>query len=292
MAYWLDYSAAKLSGATIRNAGYSGVIRYIDSPANLARKHTDKAEYDSHRAAGLDVMLVMQTTTSASDGGYSVGQDHARRALAGANYLGYSGPIFFTNDRTTVPDTAAWRGYLNGAADVLGIDRVGAYGFRNAIDLAGGRATYFWQAGRKSDLSPRTHIWQDNNTQVTVGGIFCDRNLILKDLSSTEETLDVQERNALFSIYNALFKDNAGNLEQPTQGDQAIITRLVELQQESDAELVQVGEVAAKVDALDLAMGAELSELSSKLDNLQLGAVDYELLADKVAERLAQRLAD
>lgn len=189
--YWLDYSAAKLSGATIRNAGYTGVVRYIDSPANLGRKHTDLSEYQSHKAAGLKVYLVFQTTTTASDGGYLVGVEHARRALAGANHLGYTGPIFFTNDRTTVPNAAAWRAYLDGAASILGIGRVGAYGFYNAMDLALGHASFFWQAGRRTDTRSHAHLWQDNNTQVTVGGITCDRNLVLKpmedDVSLSDE---------------------------------------------------------------------------------------------------------
>lgn len=186
MVYWLDYSAAKLDGQTIKNAGYSGVIRYIDSPENLGRKHTNVGEYQSHVKAGLSVLLVMQTTTTASDGGYPVGQEHARRALAGADLLGYTGPIFFTNDRTTVPNPAAWRAYLDGAASVLGIGRTGAYGFRNAMDLAVGHASFFWQAGRRSDVAAHVHAWQDNNTQVTVGGVLCDRNLILKAIEEND----------------------------------------------------------------------------------------------------------
>lgn len=195
--YWLDYSASKLSGETIRNAVVgpnreraTGVVRYIDSPANLGRKHTNADEYRSHIAAGLKVALVMQTTTTASDGGYPAGQDHARRALAGANFLGYGGPIFFTNDRTTVPNAATWRAYLDGAASILGRARVGAYGFRDAMDLAVGHASYFWQAGRRSDVAAHTHLWQDNNTQVTVGGVLCDRNLVLRPITAMEDELN------------------------------------------------------------------------------------------------------
>lgn len=190
MAYWLDYSAVKLSGAVIKAAGYTGVIRYIDSPPNLRTKHTSKTEYDSHRAAGLGVRLVMQTTTTASDGGYPVGQDHARRALAGAQHLGYSGVIYFTNDRTTLPSTTTWDDYLTGAASILGWGRAGAYGFANAMDVASHMTgcKHFWQSGRRSDVRPFVQFWQDNNTQVTVGGVLCDRNLILKPLEEDDMT--------------------------------------------------------------------------------------------------------
>lgn len=189
MAYWLDYSAAKLSGPTISGAGYTGAIRYIDSPQMLSDKHTNLAEYTSLRAAGLSVWLVFEVNTNDPDGGFSAGVANATRAKAGADMLGYSGPIFFCNDRTTVPNPSTWQAYLDGAASVLGIGRVGAYGFYGAMGFAVGHASYFWQAGQISDVLPHVHIWQDNNTQVQVGGITCDRNLILKDLVSAATVL-------------------------------------------------------------------------------------------------------
>lgn len=191
MGYFLDYSAGKLTGATVSNSGYTGAIRYIDSPANLKAKHTSLSEYNSLRAAGLPVYLVFENSTTDADGGYSSGVANAQRALAGANYLGYSGPIFFCNDRPTSPNAAAWRGYLDGAASVLGFGRVGAYGFYNAMDQAVGHATYFWQAGRRADVRSFVHFWQDNNVQVTVGGISCDRNLPLIAMSTGGGTAPV-----------------------------------------------------------------------------------------------------
>jgi len=193
VAYWLDYSAAKLDGQTIKRAGYAGVIRYIDSPDNLGWKHTTKAEFASHRAAGLGVRMVMQTTTTASAGGFPTGVAHAKRALAGAKFLGYDGVIYFTNDRTTLPSPAEWQAYLLGAVSVLGRAKTGAYGFGNAMDAARDIVDHFWQAGRRSDVRAHVQVWQDNNTQVTVGGVLCDRNLILKPLTNpTPEDDDMQ----------------------------------------------------------------------------------------------------
>lgn len=183
--YWLDYSAARLSGKVIRDNGYTGVIRYIDAPNQLRMKHTTPAEYADHIANGLHVMLVMQNTTTDADGGYPAGVANAQRAKAGADALGYQGIIFFTNDRTTVPNPQAWQAYLDGAATVLGPQRVGAYGFANAMDLARGRASAFWQAGRYSELRGHTNFYQDNNVQVTVGGVLCDRNMVISVPSGT-----------------------------------------------------------------------------------------------------------
>lgn len=198
MVYYLDYSAGQLSGSTIKNSGYGGTIRYVTSPGLMQPpnpgnpKHITRAEYESHKNAGLDIWLVYQGSTTDADGGYDLGRRNALRAIEGCTLLnhpsgrqgpiGYDGPIFFTNDRTTLPSVQSWQEYLNGAASILGFDRVGAYGFGNAMDAAVGHANYFWQAGSRKVLRDFVHFWQDNNTQVSVGGILCDRNLVLKEL--------------------------------------------------------------------------------------------------------------
>ncbi|SRR6266496_2597925 len=272
MPYYLDYSAARLSGNTIKAAGYSGAIRYIDSPPNLGTKHTNLAEYQSHKAAGLDVLLVMQTTTTASDGGYLAGQEHARRALAGAQYLGYIGPIFFTNDRTTVPDAGAWRGYLDGAASVLSVSRVGAYGFRNAVDLALGHASYFWQSGRRSDVAGHVHVWQDNNVQVQVGGITCDRNLILKPI--TEEDMNSEQDAALAAVWKTVVSGQ--DYEQSNLSRQLgyVVGRV-------NAAVSLAQDVKAQVDALQLG-GVDLAELARVILPLMPSAAE---IVDEIDRR-------
>ena len=275
MVFWLDYSAAKLSGATIRDAGFPGVIRYIDSPGRLGAKHTNRDEYHGHVAAGLAVLLVMQTTTTASDGGFSTGQEHGRRALEGADHLGYKGPVFFTNDRTTLPNPAAWRSYLDGAASVLGIDRVGAYGFRNAMDVAVGHATYFWQAGRRADVAAHTHIWQDNNQQVQVGGITCDRNLILKNIPFVGGFLmslsDKEQRDLFNRIFGMLrqryyAKDDTGKVVEVGEGHPGAVP-------------------AAVLDSLDgNHLVQRLESLEKRVTALETAGVDVDKLAGAVAK--------
>lgn len=187
MAYWLDYSAARLTGPTVKNAGYTGAVRYIDdinNPNLRQTKHTTPAEYQSLVSAGLGVRLVFEVTTGDPDGGYARGVAYAQRAKAGADALGYSGVIYFCEDRPTTPSVANWRAYLQGAISVLGRSRVGAYGFFGAMDAANGYVDHFWQAGARRDLRPFVQLWQDNNTQVSVGGVTCDRNLVIADLSA------------------------------------------------------------------------------------------------------------
>ncbi|WP_166462951.1 glycoside hydrolase domain-containing protein [Amycolatopsis acidicola] len=182
MDKWADYSAGKLTGTALRAAGFTGVVRYIDDPENWRTKHTNNAEYASLVGAGLAVVLVMEVGTSDADGGYNQGVAYAKRALSGANALGYSGPIFFANDRTTV-NVSLWRSYLDGAASVLGIGRVGAYGFKDAVNAAIGHASYFWQAGRQADVQSHVHLYQWNNGNTSVSGITCDINYLYKAIS-------------------------------------------------------------------------------------------------------------
>jgi hypothetical protein len=186
--YWVDYRARKLSGAEMKNAVIgpngercTGCIRYIDAPDLLRTKHTNKAEYDDLIANGLKVRLVMQVDTDDADGGWARGVANAQHALAGSQMLGYTGVIFFTNDRPNVIDVKTWQAYLDGAASVLGIARVGAYGFANALNAAKGHASAFWQAGRESDLVPHANYYQWNNGRVYINGVECDRNRVISD---------------------------------------------------------------------------------------------------------------
>lgn len=304
--YWLDYSAAKLPGETIKNAGYGGVIRYIDAPDRLRTKHTNMSEYQDHIRSGLQVWLVMQNTTTDADGGRPAGEANARRAKAGADYLGYTGPIFFCNDRTTVPNPAAWQAYLDGAASVLGINRVGAYGFANAMELAREHATWFWQSGRRTDLRPHVHFWQDNNTQVTVGGITCDRNLLLKDLGGGDVELTDKIRfwdGFEITVGQALGDtwQLANNLSgrgtrpgKPADTTPWVLTLLAEVTSDPDLTAERIGEIVREntqsVDPAALAaqLLGPLQETLSGLDSVS--PEDAEQIANTTVRKFAEQL--
>lgn len=238
--YWLDYSAAKLPGAVIKAAGYGGVIRYIDEPGRLGTKHTNKAEYDDHIRSGLDVLLVFEISTGDPDGGWGAGVANAARAKRGADMLGYTKPIFFCEDRPSTPSVANWQSYLDGATSVLGRDRVGAYGFYRAMDTAVGHAALFWQAGARSDVRGHVNIWQDNNTQVTVGGITCDRNLIINAPATTQKEQDMQ-------LTDKAYFPNGDHLEDIKIGDMFA---------ENYARIRNIEQFGAKLDALTALVAA------------------------------------
>lgn len=217
--YWVDYSGAKRTGPQVANTRawvggplITGAIRYIDAPNLLGTKHTNKAEYDSLIQAGLKVRLVMQVNTKDADGGYNRGVEYATRAKAGADYLGYTGVIFFTNDRTEVPDPSAWRAYLDGAASVLGKDRVGAYGFRNALTAAQGHASAFWQAGAESQLVDHANYYQWNNGRTYIDGLEADVNKVIRDYVPGGDWMDmatkVEIQEAFTAALNEVFYGN------------------------------------------------------------------------------------
>lgn len=193
--WYIDYSAGHLSGPTVLNAAVgpngehaTGALRYIDditNPSLVRTKHVTRAEYQSLQAAGVAMpAMFMEVSTLDPLGGYAQGQAYARRALAGADYLGFTGTILMCADRwlynppnVTIP-VASWQAYLDGAVSVLG-DRAGGYGFSDAADAARGHVNHFVQCGSRSAVRSWVNGWQDNNIQPLVGGIQTDRILII-----------------------------------------------------------------------------------------------------------------
>lgn len=192
----IDYSAAQLDGRTIRQARVgpqgeyaTGAIRYIDditNPRLVRTKHITKPEYESLKSAGVAMdAMYMEVGLDDPLGGYAGGQVNARRALAGAKYLGWQGKILFCCDRwlnapgrTPIP-VRTWQDYLDGAVSILGRPIAGGYGFFDAMDAARGHVDFTVQCGARSAVRPWVNGWQDNNVQPKVGGISTDRVLIL-----------------------------------------------------------------------------------------------------------------
>lgn len=276
MTYLLDYSARRLSGAIIKSAGYGGAIRYV---GGTDTKHVNVTEYKSIVASKLTFLAVMEDSTGDADGGRAAGIAKAQRAKAHCDQLGYHGVIFFCNDTPTLPSSTAWEDYLTGAASVLGWERVGAYGFANAMDVARNLTPcrYFWLAGSNKWIQARPYLnyWQDNNTQVTVSGITCDRNLILKPVEDDMAlTLTVDDLNDIATaVHNRTVVDPNTN--------KALQARYVWA--DAARYSAQIGAVDDKLDAL-----------TAKVDKLQVSGgsvtIDYAALAKAVNDDAAQRM--
>lgn len=188
----LDYSAGAIPGAAIRQAGYGFVIRYVDDPAvGLGSKHITPQEYRDLVGAGVQVLLVFEVDTGDALGGYNQGVSNAQRARKGADWIGYpqGAPIFMACDmHLTGPQVDTAMRYLDGARSVLG-SATGCYGFWEDVDtsITQHNADWFWQCGIKPADSDPVHIWQRNDTApVTVGGVSCDINELLRPIGAPD----------------------------------------------------------------------------------------------------------
>lgn len=267
MARWLDFSGSPPGAATIAANGYVGVLRYIGLGGTW--KHIQAAEYQDYVAHGLKVMLVAQSGTddawgSADD--YAAGRNAAVAAVNDARAKGIPDSVHIAcaadahaANQQQINDSVR---YAAGFASVLGTTRSGFYGFSETSQavFASGSVGWHWRCGSPPSGADQqwVNFWQRNTapTTVVLNGTTCDIN---EEYAPLEDILDAQERNALFSIYNALFKNNAGQIEHPTQGDQSIISRLVELQQNVR------GLTGADVDLTSLS-DEELTKLAETVD--------------------------
>jgi Domain of unknown function (DUF1906) len=130
------------------------------------------------RAARLRIALVFQTTAAFMLNGFNEGVEDAGQAEAMADGLGITGrPIYFALDidprGLSSSQWDAVKAYLNGAASVIGRDRVGVYGGFKAIDVLvptwapWGWQTYAWSAGQ---LSGKANLFQYQNGVQLCGG--------------------------------------------------------------------------------------------------------------------------
>src|SRR5579863_5973584 len=124
----IDYSLARPALGEILQHGYVGVMRYL-APAIDAPKVIYKAEYDALRAAGLLVGLNWEWYANRPLEGAAAGTADAQAALAQAEALGYTGPIYFSVDFDATPaDQTPINAYFEACAGVIGKARLGAYG--------------------------------------------------------------------------------------------------------------------------------------------------------------------
>lgn len=181
----VDYAWDRADPVALLRAGKEFVCRY------LAYLPNDKVLTAIERAAlhnaGLDIVLNWEQGSGDMLKGRDIGRAHALEARGQAVALGApsSVPIYFSCDTqiTNAVQMEAVARYLQGAADVLGRQRVGVYGqysvierFVGGVSCAWGWQTYAWSAGK---VSPLAHIYQYQNG-VTVAYADCDLNRAMK----------------------------------------------------------------------------------------------------------------
>ena len=204
IATWADYVGYP-GGAALRAAGFTGVVRYVGIGGSA--KRLTAAEYTDLTVHGLQVLGVVESTTTEADNGYAAGVADAQAAIRDITAI-TGGPgldfVFATNDKSTFVQADV--DYVAGFASVFGTVGTGAYGFGDFLRAVAnaGHASAFWQAGHPPNLTGTqdiVHLWQRQGTAgngtdgpatpttAVVGGVTVDINNQLKELPNMT-TLD------------------------------------------------------------------------------------------------------
>jgi hypothetical protein len=177
----LDYSAGRIPGTAIRDAGYSFVMRYLWFPGQQHAFLTADEAQDL-RAAGIAIGPIFESTASRAAQGWDAGVADAHTAVDQLGAVGAPADqvIYFTIDFDASEGVqGAINDYFRGAASVVGVDRVGCYSgfFPLARLLNGGLTRYGWQtlAWSGGNREQRAPLFQNGNV-TSVAGVECDIN--------------------------------------------------------------------------------------------------------------------
>jgi len=178
LGHGVDYSFSRPDVRKIKAAGYSFAVRYLSG--GKSAKDVTRAEYDTLRRAGLNVVLVWEQGNAAARGGHAAGVDDATLAAAQLAGLGLKGhAVYFAVDfDPTGAELSTVFEYVHGAASVLGVARTGVYGGEsvvNAVHAANG-CRFYWQTYAWSNAgAPFAQLRQVENG-VSLGGATVDLN--------------------------------------------------------------------------------------------------------------------
>lgn len=181
--FGIDYAWSRPSIAAMRAAKVEFVCRYLSW--DTTGKNLTRGELAQLIEAGFWIVVVWETSAKRALSGYTGGKSDAQAARVQAAALGMppGRPIYFAADWDAGPDDhAAILNYLDGAAAVIGRDRVGLYSgygpMKAAFDadkIAYGWQTYAWSEGR---WDRRAQLQQYSNDQLMGGaGVDFDRGM-------------------------------------------------------------------------------------------------------------------
>lgn len=179
MAVVIDYAWVRPGVTVLKEAGAVAVCRYFSWLPN--GKCLTRSEADTLRAGGIDIVSNWEFFGDwANDysGGRANGRIHAQEAQR--QHLACGGPagrpIYFSTDfDATGGQLPTVADYYRGVADVIGLDRTGAYGGYRTIKylfdagvIRWGWQTYAWSGGQ---WDSRAQLRQVRNS-VKLAGVF------------------------------------------------------------------------------------------------------------------------
>lgn len=174
----LDYAWTHPAPAAIKAAGLGFAARYLSHDAT---KSLTATEVLALRAENISIVVVWEDAAQAALRGQAGGVADAAEANRQAVACGLAGTIiYFAADWDSTPaQQGAIDAYLDGAASVIGRDRVGLYGGYWPLSRAraAGKATRYWGTLAWSGNNWQTCGWQPDimqGPQATVGGVTVD----------------------------------------------------------------------------------------------------------------------
>lgn len=266
MTVGLDYSSGPINPAAILTAGYNCVFRYVDDPSyGPPAKCITPAEYADLTTAGVQVFLVFEHLTDDYTGGFLSGAEYGQRALTGANWLGYSGPIFMAIDtHLAVDEIPVAIDYLDGAGHILG-SRLAAYGFPELIQAVQSAFPGIptWQCGNPPAAGSGVNVWQDNTMTTTVDGVQCDIDRILIPFDAEDDMAQVPQDqwDDVYTQICGLFAAWAGGTTgDPNNAEYDFIQYLLRANQVQNFLTQQLADLQTQVNNLSTATVGNLSD--------------------------------
>lgn len=183
--FGIDLASPVANPEAVKSAGVHFVCRYVSTPGNP--KNLSKAEAAGLKSAGLDIVVVFETTAQRALGGHADGIADAHSAQTQSLACGAPShaPIYFAVDfdAAAAGDRDRVRAYMSGAASVLGKDHTGVYGGLAAVKavLDDGICKYAWQTYAWSGgvWDKRAQIQQYENGKTLAGhSVDYDRAMV------------------------------------------------------------------------------------------------------------------
>lgn len=182
----VDYSDGRPGGAALAAAGKRFAVRYLKYRGITdPNKYLTAAELADLHGHGISAVANFESTSDRATLGRQAGISDGTDAKAAVNGLGFPAtcPVYFSVDfNAQISDQPAIDAYLEGAATILGVARIGVYGSFAVCTRcrANGTATWFWQseAWSSGHISTFAHIYQYLNSQRIAGSaVDLDRAL-------------------------------------------------------------------------------------------------------------------
>jgi Rv2525c-like, glycoside hydrolase-like domain len=204
---WLD-ADAPLSGAAVRAAGYSTVVRYVGiGGETVPGKRLTAVELADLIAHGVTVLGAVESTRNRSNGGAAAGRADALATLA--DRVAAALPFLFATNDQNVPLAQAQVDYARAFRDVIGQARAGVYGYALYLRACAnaGIGSVFWQCGiapSRTGTGDIVHVWQRQGgasavaldgpslpTTANINGVTADVNNQLQPLPGGTKKMSV-----------------------------------------------------------------------------------------------------